>query len=96
MLIGDRSREDVWLDILRAIHFIARSGYKITPSRIGDHARVPNSRLKDRLMELRDLGLVDDHLAITREGYGYFEDYRRFLEPFGRKYGLARTTYQRP
>jgi hypothetical protein len=51
---------------------------------------MPNNRLKDRLSELLLLGLVNPDLSITPIGYGYCDDYTRYVDFFLRKYGLSR------
>jgi hypothetical protein len=75
---------------LRAVHLIRRSGERVTLSRIGHRAWLPNNRLKARLAELHHLGLLNADLSVTPAGYDYCEDYTRHVDYFMRKYGLDR------
>jgi len=59
-------------------------------SGIGREALVPNNRLKDRLGELQELGLVDVNLSVTQVGYDFCGDYTRYVDQFLRKYRLIR------
>ena len=59
-------------------------------SRLGHEALVPNNRLKDRLAELQELGLVDTNMTITRAGYDFCGDYTKNVDRFLRKYRLHR------
>lgn len=86
----DRSTEEVYRDILRGIESIHSAGKTITLSAIGRRAMLPNNRLRDRLAELRALGLVDANLSVTRAGSDYCIDYSEIVDRFLRKYGLRR------
>jgi len=84
----ERWTAEVYYDILRSIHRIGKAGKRITVSRIGYEAFVPNRRLKDRLGELRELGLVDTNLSVTQAGYDFCGDYTNYVDQFLRKYRL--------
>jgi hypothetical protein len=79
---------EVYYDILCGIHRLHKKGQKITMSRIGHEALVPNNRLKNRLVELRALGLVDEKFSVTRVGYSFCNDYLTHIDQVLRKYGL--------
>jgi len=84
-----RWRAEVYRDILRSIHHLRRAAEGTSLSRIGQRANVPNGRVRDRLDELAARGLVDADRFLTDKGYQYLADYKRFVEPFLRKYGLG-------
>jgi hypothetical protein len=55
---------------------------------VGQKSQVPANRLKNRLSELKGLGLLESDLSITQQGYGFCEDYAKHIERFLSKYRL--------
>jgi len=84
----DRSTEEVYRDILHAIHLLRRAGKAVSLSTIGRRAAVPYGRVRDRIAELQGLGLLDAELSVTQSGYGYCEEYLKHIDWFLRKYSL--------
>ena len=89
MTSEDRFTLMIYYDILRGIHHLGKAGKRITISNIGREASVPNGRLKLRLAELQELGLVDTILSVTKAGYDFCGEYTTHVDPFLRKYGLV-------
>lgn len=88
---GERSAYEVYYDILRASLKLRGSGERVTKSRIGRRASVPNNRLKDRLAELRDLGLVTEDYSVTEAGQEYCREYAKHVGPFLSRYRFGRS-----
>jgi RIO-like serine/threonine protein kinase len=76
-------------DVLVALHMITRAGEHPALSRVAQRANVSDRRLKERLHELDELGLVDNGWSITQRGYEYMADFKKHIEPVLRKYGLG-------
>ena len=89
MTSEDRFTLMIYYDILRGIHRLGKAGKRTTVSSIAREALVPNGRLKLRLAELQELGLVDTILSVTKAGYDFCGEYTTHVDPFLRKYGLV-------
>ena len=89
-MLAYRWTPEVYCDILRAIHRIERAGKRVSLYSVGQKSQVPVNRLKNRLSELRMLGLLNNDFSITPAGYGFCEDYTKSVERFLSKYRLHR------
>ena len=89
MTLGDRQKTEVFRDVLVALHMIRKAGERPALSKVGQRANVSDRRLKERLRELDDLGLVDGGWTVTQRGYEYIADFKKHIEPLLQKYGLG-------
>jgi hypothetical protein len=87
---GNRAPVQVYYDLLRATHVLVKAGRRPTMYRVGRLAGLPHARLKVRLAELRDLGLIIPGVGVTDKGYQFCEDYLKKIAPVFQKYGLGR------
>jgi len=79
----------LYYDILRESHLLAKAGKTPSLYNIAHRAGLPHSRLKVRVDELRSLGMVDSGTGVTERGYEFCEDYVAKIDPVLRKYGLG-------
>ena len=89
MTSGNRLTVQVYYDILRATHSLVKAGKMPTMYSVGRIAGLPYGRLKVRLGELRDLGLVDSRAGVTNRGYEFCEDYVKKISPVFQKYRIG-------
>jgi predicted transcriptional regulator len=87
--IPRRDRLKIYADLLYAIHSEPRAE-KIVLTRIQVKIKVPYDRLKSYIVELSDLGLVEDDtsLILTKKGIQYLREYEKVLD-FMKRMGLA-------
>ncbi len=88
----NRLTVQIYYDILRATHVLAKTGKTATMYSVGRMAGLPHGRLKARLVELRDLGLVDSGTGVTERGYEFCQDYLKKIAPVFQKYGIGPPT----
>ena len=87
---GNRLTVQVYYDIIRATHSLVKAGKTPTMYSVGRIAGLPYGRLKARLVELHNLGLIDSDTGVTTKGYEFCEDYLKRVVPVFLKYGLGR------
>ena len=88
MASENRLTVQVYYDILRATHVLAKKGKFPSMYSVGRLAGLPYVRLKARLVELRDLGLIDSE-KVTERGYAFCEEYLKKVVPVFQKYRIG-------
>ena len=88
MASENRLTVQVYYDILRATHVLVKKGKFPSMYSVGRLAGLPYVRLKARLVELRDLGLIDSE-KVTERGYAFCEEYLKKVVPVFQKYRIG-------
>lgn len=83
-----RDKLRIYGDLLRVLYNESKTE-KIVLSQVQIRINVPFDRLKQYILDLRDLGLIDDKtLNLTDKGKEYLMEYERILE-FMKRMGLT-------
>jgi len=83
-----RDKLRIYSDLLRVLNSESKTE-KIVLSKVQVRINVPFDRLKQYILDLRDLGLIDDEtLNLTNKGKEYLMEYERILE-FMKRMGLT-------
>jgi predicted transcriptional regulator len=87
--IPRRDRLKIYGDLLAVLNAEAKNE-KIVLCRIQVQLNVPHDRLKTYILELRDLGLIQDEnsFRLTEKGKEYLREYKKVLE-FIKRMGIA-------
>jgi predicted transcriptional regulator len=87
--IPRRDRLKIYGDLLSALKSEANNE-KVVLSHIQVHINVPFDRLKNYIIELKNLGLIEDEtsLKLTEKGKQYLQEYEKILD-FMRRMGLT-------
>jgi predicted transcriptional regulator len=86
--IGRRDKLKIYGDLLRVLNNESKTE-KIVLSQVQVRINVPFDRLKQYILDLRDLGLIEDEtLNLTKKGKQYLMEYERILE-FMKRMGLT-------
>ena len=88
MASTNRSLIEVYYDILRATHTLVKTNKRPSMYSIGRLAAMPHGRLKVKIGVLRDHGLLDSGMHVTKKGYEFCEDFLKKFVPMSQKYGL--------
>ena len=85
-----RDRFRIYGDLLSTLFYQSNSAENIVLTQIQVKINVPFDRLKTYIMEIRDLGLIQDEtsLKLTKKGIDYLRMYKQFLDLIKRM-GLA-------
>jgi predicted transcriptional regulator len=83
-----RDKLKIYGDLLRVLNNESKTE-KIVLSQVQVRINVPFDRLKQYILDLRDLGLIEDEtLNLTKKGKQYLMEYERILE-FMKRMGLT-------
>jgi predicted transcriptional regulator len=87
--IPRRDKLKIYGDLLSALQYETNTE-KIVLTRIQGQINVPFDRLKNYILELKELGLIQDgpSLALSEKGKQYLREYKKVLE-FMKHMGLT-------
>lgn len=86
-----RSKVQIWIDILRSIHFSGKGGNPPIHYRLERDVGLTSKRLKRFLRELQGAKLLGEGLTITDRGYTFLSEMTGRVIPALEKYGLWQT-----
>ena len=89
--VNSRSRLQICVDVLRAIHVGTKNDGTLRLYHIERASGLTHPRLKRYLVMLRNLGFVEDPPRVTPLGYVFLEEVASKVIPIMRKYGFWQT-----
>lgn len=83
-----RSKTQIYVDVLRSIHFRTKNGGRLTLYSVERTAALTHNRLKKVIRDLQEASLLDEQLRVTERGYSFLSDIAGTVMPILNKYGL--------
>ncbi len=80
---------EIIAEILRILHVLSKTGEPASPYVLEKRLGLQALRLKNLLMGLRSMRLIDDKMRLTNDGYVYLQLYTNTILPFMWKYGFV-------